>query len=132
MAARGARRGRLEAARSGVAIPLGHPNGIVVRAKGEPTVYHMGDTDIFSDMSLIAELYRPEVVMVPIGDRFTMGAETAALAVHRFVRPKIAIPCHYGTFPIIDQSADHFIEAMARGGDHIKIVVPTIGETFAV
>jgi L-ascorbate metabolism protein UlaG (beta-lactamase superfamily) len=115
---------------SGVAIPLGHPNGIVVRAKGEPTVYHMGDTDIFSDMALIAELYRPEIVMVPIGDRFTMGAETAALAVHRFVRPRIAIPCHYGTFPIIAPNADSFIEAVATHGDHVQVVVPKIGEAF--
>src|SRR5262249_22695007 len=91
---------------TGAGIPLGHPNGIVVRAKGEPTVYNMGDTDIFSDMSLIAELYRPDIVMIPIGDRFTMGAETAALALHRFVRPRVAIPCHYGTFPILDQTPD--------------------------
>jgi L-ascorbate metabolism protein UlaG (beta-lactamase superfamily) len=116
---------------NGVAIPLGHPNGIVVRAKGEPTVYHMGDTDIFSDMALIAELYRPEIVMVPIGDRFTMGAESAALAVHRFVRPKIAIPCHYGTFPIIAPNADRFVEAVATHGDHVRVVVPRIGEAFS-
>jgi len=103
-----------------------------VRAKGEPTVYHMGDTDIFSDMSLIAEIYRPEVVMVPIGDRFTMDGEIAALALHRFVKPRIAIPCHYGTFPILDQTADKFVEALSRGGDHIKIVVPKVGESFEV
>jgi len=115
---------------SGVAIPLGHPNGIVVRAKGEPTVYHMGDTDIFSDMALIAELYRPEIVMVPIGDRYTMGAETAALALHRFVKPRLAIPCHYGTFPMLDASPDRFIEAVAGHGDHIKVLVPKLGEAF--
>ena len=115
---------------NGVAIPLGHPNGIVVRAKGEPTVYHMGDTDIFSDMALIAELYLPEIVMVPIGDRFTMGAESAALALHRFVKPRIAIPCHYGTFPILDQTPDRFIEAVATRGDPIMVLVPKIGESF--
>jgi L-ascorbate metabolism protein UlaG (beta-lactamase superfamily) len=114
----------------GVAISLGHPNGIVVRAKGEPTVYHMGDTDIFSDMALIAELYRPEIVMVPIGDRFTMGAETAALALHRFVRPRLALPCHFGTFPILDQSPDRFIEVVATHGDHVKVKVPAVGEAF--
>jgi Beta-lactamase superfamily domain len=115
---------------SGVAIPLGHPNGIVVRAKGEPTIYHMGDTDIFSDMSLIAELYRPDIVMVPIGDRFTMGAESAALAVHRFVRPKIVIPCHYGSFPIIAPNADRFVELVASHGDHVRVVVPKVGEAY--
>jgi L-ascorbate metabolism protein UlaG (beta-lactamase superfamily) len=115
---------------TGAAIPLGHPNGMVLRAKDEPTVYHMGDTDIFSDMALIAELYRPEIVMVPIGDRFTMGAETASLAVHRFVKPKVAIPCHYGTFPIIAPNADRFVELVATRGDHIKVIVPKIGEAF--
>jgi L-ascorbate metabolism protein UlaG (beta-lactamase superfamily) len=115
---------------TGAAIPLGHPNGVVVRAKGEPTIYHMGDTDIFSDMALIAELYRPEIVMTPIGDRFTMGAESAALALHRFLKPKVAIPCHYGTFPIIAPNADRFIEAVATHGDHVRVVVPKIGEAF--
>jgi L-ascorbate metabolism protein UlaG (beta-lactamase superfamily) len=115
---------------NGIAIALGHPNGVVVRAKGEPTVYHMGDTDIFSDMALIAELHRPEIVMVPIGDRFTMGARSAALALHRFVRPRIAIPCHFGTFPILDQSPDRFIEMMAAHGDHVKVVVPKVGEAL--
>jgi L-ascorbate metabolism protein UlaG (beta-lactamase superfamily) len=114
----------------GIAVPLGHPNGIVVRAKGERVVYHMGDTDIFSDMALIAELHRPEIVMVPIGDRFTMGAKTAALALHRFVRPRLAIPCHYGTFPILDQSADRFVEMMASHGDHIEVRVPDVGKAF--
>ena len=87
-------------------------------------------TDIFSDMALIAELYRPEIVMIPIGDRFTMGAKSAALALHRFVRPRIAIPCHYATFPILDQSADRFIEIMATHGDHIEVKVPRIGTAF--
>ena len=64
---------------NGTFIPLGNPNGIVVKAPGEPTIYHMGDTDVFGDMALIAELHRPDVAMVPIGDRFTMGPETAAL-----------------------------------------------------
>jgi L-ascorbate metabolism protein UlaG (beta-lactamase superfamily) len=114
----------------GVSIPLGHPNGIVVQAKGEPTVYHMGDTDVFSDMTLIAELYRPEIVMVPIGDRFTMGAKGAAIALHRFVQPRIAIPCHYGTFPILDQSPDRFIEIMASHGAHIQVKVPRVGVAF--
>ncbi|MBV9753612.1 MAG: metal-dependent hydrolase [Hyphomicrobiales bacterium] len=116
----------------GISIPLGHPNGIVVQTKGEPTVYHMGDTDIFSDMALIAELYRPEIAMVPIGDRFTMGARSAALSLHRFVHPRLAIPCHYGTFPILDQSADRFIEIMASHGDHIEVKVPQIGAAFEV
>ena len=107
---------------AGVAFPLGSANGVVVRAPGEPTVYHAGDTDIFGDMALIGELYRPDVVMVPTGDRFTMGPETAALAVRRYFRPRAAIPCHYGSFPIIEPTADRFVAAMEGSG--IQVVVP--------
>lgn len=110
---------------AGVAVPLGSPNGIVVRAPGEPTVYHMGDTDIFGDMALIAELYEPKVGLVPIGDRFTMGARSAALAVRRFFHFETVIPCHYGSFGIIDQTADAFVAALAGGPT--KVVVPEKG-----
>lgn len=107
---------------SGVAFPLGSANGVVVRAPGEPTLYHAGDTDVFGDMALIQELYRPDVVIVPIGDRFTMGPEGAAFAVRRYFRPRAAIPCHYGSFPIIESTADRFVVAMEGSG--IQVVVP--------
>jgi L-ascorbate metabolism protein UlaG (beta-lactamase superfamily) len=112
---------------AGVAFPLGNPNGVIVKAQGEPTVYHMGDTDVFGDMGLIAELHRPEVVIVPIGDRFTMGPETAAFAIKRFFKPKAVIPCHYGSFPIIEPTADRFVAAMEGSG--IQVIVPhkTVG-----
>src|SRR6185503_2535940 len=85
----------------GMPIYLGNPCGVILKAAGEPTVWHLGDTDIFSDMALIAEIYGPKVAIVPIGDRFTMSSKTAALAVKRFIKPDTAIPCHYGSFPII-------------------------------
>jgi len=107
---------------AGVNVPLGSPNGVVVKAPGEPTVYHMGDTDIFGDMALINELHAPEVVMAPIGDRFTMGPETAALAVKRYFKPRVAIPCHYGSFPIIEPTADRFVAALDGSG--IQALVP--------
>ncbi|WP_372425500.1 metal-dependent hydrolase [Salinarimonas chemoclinalis] len=110
----------------GVGFPLGNANGLIVKAPGQPTVYHMGDTDIFSDMALIAELHRPDVVLVPIGDRFTMGAEVAALAMKRFLPDaKTAIPCHYGTFPLIAPTADGFVAAMQ--GAATQVVVPHKG-----
>ena len=74
-------------------IYLGNPCGVIVKAAGEPTVYHMGDTDIFSDMGLIAEIHQPKVAMVPICDRFTMSPKTAALAVKRFFKLDKVIPC---------------------------------------
>jgi L-ascorbate metabolism protein UlaG (beta-lactamase superfamily) len=112
---------------SGVAFPLGSANGVVVKAPGEPTVYHMGDTDIFGDMGLIGEVHRPDIVMVPVGDRFTMGPETAALAVKRFLPVRAVIPCHYGSFPIIEPTADRFVSAM--DGHSTQVIVPhkTVG-----
>ena len=113
---------RAEHSSSDQNIPLGNPGGIVVTAPGEPTVYHMGDTDIFGDMALIQELYQPEVALVPIGDRFTMSPRTAALAVQRYFQLKTAIPCHYGSFPIIEASADAFVKAM--DGHATRVLVP--------
>jgi L-ascorbate metabolism protein UlaG (beta-lactamase superfamily) len=103
---------------------------VIVKAAGEPTVYHMGDTDIFSDMALINELHEPKVAMVPIGDRFTMGAKTAALAVKRFFKLDAVIPCHYGSFPIIDPNADKFVAEMK--GASTQVIVPEKGKAFSV
>jgi L-ascorbate metabolism protein UlaG (beta-lactamase superfamily) len=116
--------------KDGVPIYLGNPCGIVVKAAGEPTVYHMGDTDIFSDMGLIAELHEPKVAMVPIGDRFTMGARTAAFAVKRFFKLDTVIPCHYGSFPFVDATADKFVAELK--GHATKVVVPDKGKPVTV
>lgn len=105
---------------------LGNPCGIVITPKSGPVVYHMGDTDIFMDMSLINDLYKPAIGIVPIGDRFTMGARTAAHACKTFFDFQAVIPCHFGTFPMLDQSADAFLAEMA--GEAVK--TPKIGETL--
>jgi L-ascorbate metabolism protein UlaG (beta-lactamase superfamily) len=116
--------------KDGMPIYLGNPCGVVVKAAGEPTVYHMGDTDIFSDMGLIAEIHQPNVAMVPIGDRFTMSPKTAALAVKRFFKLAAVIPCHYGSFPIIEATADKFLAEMQ--GHATKVIVPEKGKAFTV
>jgi L-ascorbate metabolism protein UlaG (beta-lactamase superfamily) len=115
---------------NGVSHSLGHPHGLVIRAKGEKTLYHAGDTDIFSDMALIDEIYQPKIGILPIGDRFTMGGAVAALAARRFFHFDTVIPCHYGTFPLIDPTADKFVEGM-RGGE-AKVVAPAVGETLTL
>src|SRR3954471_21761854 len=106
----------------GTPIYLGNPCGAIIKAKGEPTVYHMDDTDIFSDMALIAEIHQPKVAMVPIGDRFTMSPVTAAIAVKRFIKAETVIPCHYGSFPSIEQTADKFVAELQ--GQQVKVIVP--------
>jgi L-ascorbate metabolism protein UlaG (beta-lactamase superfamily) len=114
---------------NGVSIYLGNPCGAIVKAKGEPTVYHMGDTDIFSDMALISEIHQPRIAMVPIGDRFTMSPVIAALAVKRFFNLEAVIPCHYGSFPIIEATAEKFVAAMQ--GHPTKVLVPEKGKAIA-
>ncbi|QXX73571.1 metal-dependent hydrolase [Methylovirgula sp. HY1] len=114
---------------NGQYIYLGNPMGIVVTPKTGPSLYHMGDTDIFSDMALIAELHRPQIGLVPVGDRFTMGAKTAALAVKRYFNFEMVVPCHYGTFDMIAPDPSEFIAAL---GGTPKVVAPQIGETLAL
>jgi len=86
----------------------------------------MGDTAICSDMALIGEIYVPKIGFVPIGDRYTMGARTAALACKRFFKFETIVPCHYGTFPVLDQTADKFIAEMGGAG----VLVPKVGVPF--
>jgi L-ascorbate metabolism protein UlaG (beta-lactamase superfamily) len=111
-------------------IYLGNPMGLIVKAPGEPVLYHMGDTEIFSDMALINEIHGPEIGIVPIGDRFTMGAKTAAMACQRFFKLRTVVPCHYGTFPMIDPDAEKFKAEM--GADAGKVLVPERGKTVAL
>jgi L-ascorbate metabolism protein UlaG (beta-lactamase superfamily) len=110
----------------GTPVYLGNPAGVVIRAPNEKTLLHMGDTDIFSDMALINEIYQPKIGIVPIGDRFTMGAKLAAMACNRYFDFETVIPCHYATFPIIDQTADAFVAEMK--GAKAKALVPERGE----
>lgn len=77
---------------------LGEPAGFVVGLENGQTIYYAGDTSLFGDMKLIAELYRPDIAFLPIGDRFTMGPDTAAIAA-RWLGVKQVVPMHWGTFP---------------------------------
>ena len=104
---------------------VGDPTGVVVRLDGI-TIYHTGDTGLFSDMKLIGELYSPDVMLLPIGGRFTMDEEQAAKAVS-FVKPKVAIPMHYDTFPLIKADPNRFASLV---GDVAKVVILKPGETF--
>ena len=109
-------------------VYLGNPCGIVLRTREKKTVYHMGDTDVFPGMALINELYQPSIGIVPIGDRFTMGARTAAFACKKFFQFGTVLPCHYGTFPIIDATADAFVAEMV--GENV--VVPRVGDAITL
>ena len=81
-------------------IYLGGAAGFVLRQEGMPTVYYAGDTALFGDMKLIAELYAPEIAFLPIGDHYTMGPDTAAIAA-KWLGVRQVVPMHWGTFPLL-------------------------------
>ncbi|WP_335872225.1 metal-dependent hydrolase [Bacillus sp. 2205SS5-2] len=91
-------------------IPLGMPAGILFMAEGK-TIYHAGDTGLFSDMKLIGEQHKIDLAFLPIGDNYTMGPEDAALAAE-FLQAKKVVPIHYNTFPPIKQDPHAFLELL--------------------
>ena len=90
---------------NGQRVDGGEAAGFVVQCENGVTLYHAGDTGVFGDMKLIAELYKPEVVMLPIGGVYTMGPREAAKACE-LLNPKCIIPMHYGTFPALTGSPE--------------------------
>ena len=101
----------------------GAPAGFVV-ATPYGNIYHAGDTAVFSDMELIARLYDIDVALLPIGGTFTMGPREAAIAVH-LLRPRMVVPMHYNTFPLIRQDPEDFksrVEAISRA--RVEVLQP--------
>jgi L-ascorbate metabolism protein UlaG (beta-lactamase superfamily) len=98
----------------------GNPAGALVNIGGK-TVYHTGDTALFYDMKLIGEMNPVDVMLCPIGDNYTMGITDAAKAVE-FVKPKLALPMHYNTWPVIAANPDEFIQRVAKMGMKGKVL----------
>ena len=91
----------------------GAPAGYIIEMPDGLVVYHAGDTCIFSGMDLWGQLYHIDVALLPIGGVFTMDARQAALAC-KLLGCKSVIPMHWGTFPVLAQSAEYFQEQVAR------------------
>jgi L-ascorbate metabolism protein UlaG (beta-lactamase superfamily) len=112
----------------------GEAAGYIIRLPGGLNVYHSGDTTVFGDMKIIAELYSPEVAMLPIGDFYTMGPKEAAHAI-RLLGVKHVIPMHFGTFPALAGTPDQLRE-LTKGisGLEIHALKPgeSVGEVQAV
>lgn len=91
-------------------VYTGMPTGILFTAEGK-TIYHLGDTGLFSDLKLIGEMNDIDLAFIPIGDNFTMGPEDAAIAA-KWIGAKTVVPVHYNTFPVIEQDPNTFIEKL--------------------
>jgi len=110
-------------------VALGNPAGVVFTIDGRK-IYHAGDTAVFMDMKIIAELSGPiDVALLPIGDNFTMGIDEAVLAAE-FVQARMNIPMHYNTWPLLEVNAGEFVERVRGLGLGAMIVEP--GERYAI
>jgi L-ascorbate metabolism protein UlaG (beta-lactamase superfamily) len=110
----------------GKTIYLGVASGYVVRFEDGLTIYFAGDTAVFGDMRLIAEMYAPSIAFLPIGDLYTMGPEQAAKACE-LLNVKQVVPMHYGTFPVLTGTPEKLRELVTRKGVQVMELKP--GET---
>ncbi|MFC0522337.1 metal-dependent hydrolase [Pontibacillus salicampi] len=108
----------------GTIVYTGMPTGILFTYNGK-TIYHAGDTGLFSDMKLIGERNDIDLAFLPIGDNFTMGPEDAALAAD-WIQAKQVVPVHYNTFPLINQDGKAFANSLANNTGKVMEVGETI------
>lgn len=100
-------------------VYLGTACGLLVQADGK-TLYHAGDTALFLDMQLIGRA-GIDVALLPIGDNFTMGPDDALTALD-FLKPKLCVPMHYNTWPIIAQDGAAFAARAAKSGHAVRVM----------
>jgi L-ascorbate metabolism protein UlaG (beta-lactamase superfamily) len=107
-------------------VYLGQPAGFVVRMEDGQALYFAGDTAVFGDMRLIAEMHAPQIAFLPIGDHFTMGPQAAAIAA-RLLAVRQVVPMHYGTFPVLTGTPDRLKKLVEPLGIDVLVLKP--GET---
>jgi Predicted Zn-dependent hydrolases of the beta-lactamase fold len=112
-------------------VYAGNPTGLIVALRNGPTIYHTGDTDLFSDMALVKRFHKVDIMLVCIGDHFTTGPARAAEAV-KLVAPRTVIPMHYGTFPVLTGTAEAFERELKKLKVKSDLRVMKIGETITL
>jgi L-ascorbate metabolism protein UlaG (beta-lactamase superfamily) len=110
--------------------PGGEPCGFIVEFENGFRVYHMGDTGLFGDMRLIGRYYRPDLLLVPIGGHFVMDPRDAAFATDQMLKPKYAIPIHYGTFPVLKGTPQEYQAALGQSSTRVVPINPGEKVTF--
>ncbi len=109
----------------------GSPVGYVIRGENEKSIYHAGDTALFSDMQIIGEIYSPKIALLPIGGYYTMGPMEAAKAVE-LIKPEVVIPMHYNTFPVIQQDPNEFARLVKDKMPEVKVMILEVGEWITI
>ena len=118
-----------DAAGKDIVLPGGEPVGYIIEMENGFKVWHMGDTGVFGDMRLIGDMYRPDVVLMPIGNHFVMSPQDAAMAIRDMIKPRYAIPIHYGTTPQLRGTPAELISAMGGAAAPV-ILVPEPGQKY--
>ena len=106
--------------------PAGEPAGFIIQLENGFKIYHMGDTGLFGDMKFIGEYYKPDLLLVPIGGHFVMDPKDAAYATTQWIKPKMAMPMHYGTNPFLKGTPEQYKTAM--GASSIKVIMMQPGD----
>ena len=107
-------------------VYLGGAAGFILRAPELPTIYFAGDTGIFGDMKIIGEIYQPQIAFLPIGDHYTMGPDTAAIAA-KWLGVRQVVPMHWGTFPLLRGTPEELQHHLK--GTSIEVLLLKPGET---
>ncbi|MFH2219330.1 MAG: metal-dependent hydrolase [Pseudomonadota bacterium] len=111
---------------------VGEAAGYIIEFENGFKIYHSGDTALMGDMKhVIGDYYRPDMVILPIGGVFTMGPKEAAIAC-KMIRPQYAIPEHYGTFPVLEQTPDTFIGLVREYHPQTKVLPVNPGQQITV
>jgi L-ascorbate metabolism protein UlaG (beta-lactamase superfamily) len=97
----------------------GEPVGYIIEMENGFRIFHTGDTGLFGDMKFIGEHYKPDLLLIPIGGHFVMNPVDAAFATKEWIKPKYAMPMHYGTNPYLKGTPEEYVKAM--GDSSIKV-----------
>ena len=104
--------------------PGGEPVGYIIELENGFRIYHMGDTGLFADMKFIADYYKPDLVLMPIGGHFTMDPVDAAYATREWLKPRAVIPMHYGANPLGKGTPDEYIRALGSTSTRVLALKP--------
>jgi L-ascorbate metabolism protein UlaG (beta-lactamase superfamily) len=107
----------------------GEPVGFIIKLENGFTIYHMGDTAVFGDMRYIADHFKPDLILIPIGGHFVMSPQDAAYAT-RILHPKFAVPMHYGTTPQLKGTPEEYIHALGKSKTKVIVMKPGDMVTF--
>jgi L-ascorbate metabolism protein UlaG (beta-lactamase superfamily) len=109
----------------------GEAGGFIIKLEDGLTIYHAGDTDVFSDMELIAQRFHPDVALLPIGGVFTMDEESAAMAVE-MIKPKLVIPMHYSGSFKLPGDPEKFKKIIETTNKSVNVIIAKPGETINI